>query len=228
MLEFGLLLVASYLIGSIPVAYIVSRWRYGVDIRKYGSGQVGASNLFRSVSKKAGVIVGLYDIGKGILLVWIAHSQGMGLAMEVAVGIAMVVGHNWPIFLRFSAGRGLATTLGVAFYLFPWGMWAFVAGAVFTLLIGSSPLPVLVGIAAMPLASWFFHQPLELTLGLSALFLILVIRRITAPRTARSATVSTRELLINRFLFDRDIRDGKAWITFKPVTANKSKTPRKN
>jgi glycerol-3-phosphate acyltransferase PlsY len=228
LLEFGLLVAASYLLGSIPLAYIIARWRYGVDIRKYGSGQVGASNLYRSVSKKAGLMVGLYDIGKGALLVWIAQLLGMGLWMEVAVGIAAVVGHNWPIFLRFNAGRGLATTAGVAFYLFPWGIWAFVGGAVFTLLLGASPLPVLVGLAAMPLASFLFHQPLELTLGLTALLLILVIRRLTAPRTARSSLVSTRELVINRFLFDRDIRDGKAWITFKPVPAGKSKTQREN
>ncbi len=228
LVEFGLFLAASYLIGSIPLAYIIARWRYGVDIRKYGSGQVGASNLYRSVSKKAGILVGLYDAGKGALLVWIAHLLGMELYMEVAVGIAVVVGHNWPIFLRFNAGRGLATTAGVAFYLFPWGIWAFEAGAVFTLLLGASPLPVLVGLAAMPLASWLFQQPLELTLGLSALFLILVVRRVTAPRTARSSLVSTRGLLINRFLFDRDIRDGKAWITFKPAAADKTRSGREN
>lgn len=114
-------------------------------------------------------------------------------------------------------------TLGVTFYLFPWGIAVFVAGALFTLLLGSSPLPTLVGIGGMPLASWLLHEPIEVTLGLAGLFLLLIFRRLTAPLTPRSRTVSTRELLLNRFLFDRDIRDGKSWITFKPVTPSRIK-----
>ncbi len=124
-LEFGLLLVAAYLVGSIPMAYLVVKWRYGEDIRQYGSGQVGASNVFRSFSKPLGVLVFIYDVGKGVLMVWIAHGLGMGLALQVAIGLAVIVGHNWPVFLHFNAGRGLATTIGVAFYLLPWGLWRF-------------------------------------------------------------------------------------------------------
>jgi glycerol-3-phosphate acyltransferase PlsY len=148
----------------------------------------------------------------------------MNLTMQVVIGLAAVAGHNWPIFLRFNAGRGLATSLGVAFYLFPWGLCVFVAGAIFTLLIGSSPVPVLVGMAAIPLLSWILHTPIEITLGLTALLVLLIIRRLTAPRTGRSNKVSTRELLLNRFLFDRDIRDGKSWI--KPTRIEQT-NPRK-
>ncbi len=223
MLEFALLLVAAYLVGAVPTAYLLVKWIYKADIRQYGSGSVGASNVYRNFSKPLGVLVGLYDAGKGVPLVWIASRLDMGLAMQIAVGAATVIGHNWPIFLRFNAGRGLATTMGVVAYLFPWGILFFVAGAIFTFLLGSSPLPVLIGLAAVPLASWLLHEPIELTLGLLGLFLLLVFRRLSAPLTARSATVSKRELFLNRFLFDRDIRDGKAWITFKPVTPHRPK-----
>jgi glycerol-3-phosphate acyltransferase PlsY len=223
MLEFGLLLAASYLVGATPTAYLLVRWRYKVDIRRYGSGVVGAANVYRNFSKPLGAVVGLYDAGKGALLVWIAYLLGMGLIMQIAVGAAAIIGHNWPVFLHFNAGRGLATTLGVSVFLFPWGFCVFVAGAIFTLLLGSSPLPTLVGIAAMPLAALLLHEPLPLVLGLLGFFLLLIFRRLSAPRTARSGTISTRELLLNRLLFDRDIRDGKAWITLKPITIHKVK-----
>lgn len=226
-LEFGCLLVASYLVGSIPMAYLVVKWRYGVDIRHYGSGQVGASNVFRSFSKPLAIPVFFYDVGKGILLVWIAQRLGMDTPMQIAVGIATIVGHNWPIFLNFNAGRGIATTLGVAFMLMPWGIWVFLAGAIFTLLLGSSPLPVLVSFGLLPLASWARHEPLATTLGLLALFLLIVFRRLTAPKTAGAETISTRELLLNRLLFDRDIRGTKTWLTIKPVTLKNFKKPKK-
>jgi glycerol-3-phosphate acyltransferase PlsY len=215
MLEFGLLLVASYLVGAIPTAYLLVKWIYKVDIREYGSGTVGASNVFRNFSKLLGSAVGLYDAGKGALMVWIASLLGMSLTMQIFIGLAAIIGHNWPVFLRFNAGRGLAVTLGVSVFLFPFGFWVFVGGAIFTLLIGSSPLPTLIGIAAMPVAAWLLGEPLTLVSGLLAYFILLIFRRLSAPLTERSAGVSFGKLMLNRFLFDRDIRDGKTWITPK-------------
>ena len=124
-IEFGLLLVAAYLVGSVPVAFLVVKWRYGEDIRRHGTGGVGASNVFKSFSKPIGFLIFIYDIGKGVLMVWIARRLGLNLSMQVAVGLAVVAGHNWPVFLRFNAGRGLATTIGVAIFLFPWGTLVF-------------------------------------------------------------------------------------------------------
>jgi len=225
-LEFILLLIAAYLIGSIPMAYLVVKYRYGVDIRRYGSHQSGATNLFRNFSKLWGLLVFFIDAGKGILLVWITSQLGMGIAQQVAVGIAVVVGHNWPIFLHFNAGRGLATTIGVAFFLLPVSIPGFLFCALFTLILGNSPLPLLVAVASLPITSALIGKPLELTLGLTLLFLMMVIRRLTAPKNERSRLVSTRELLVNRLFFDRDIKDGKAWMTFKP-TEDSPDHPRK-
>jgi glycerol-3-phosphate acyltransferase PlsY len=216
--KLGLLLAAAYLVGAIPLAFLIVKWRYGEDIRHRGTGGVGAANVFKSFSKPLGVLIFFYDIGKGVLMVWVARWLGLTLSMQVAVGLAVIAGHNWPIFLRFNAGRGLATTIGVALYLFPWGIWFFIAGAAFTLILGSSPLPVLVGVVAMPVASLALGQPIEITLGLVAFCVVLIIRRLTAPRKPDSAPVSMRELVLNRLLFDRDSRDGNAWITIKPVT----------
>jgi acyl phosphate:glycerol-3-phosphate acyltransferase len=136
------------------------------------------------------------------------------------VGLGVVIGHNWPVFLRFNAGRGLATSVGVGLFLLPLGVPAMLIFAIFTLFVGSSPLPLLCAVATLPITSLALNKPPELTLGLAALFVIMVVRRLTAPRTAASKQVSTWELYKTRFLFDRDIKDGNAWINRKPGDSN--------
>jgi acyl phosphate:glycerol-3-phosphate acyltransferase len=221
-----LFLIAAYLIGSIPMSYLVVKLRYKVDIRNFGTGQVGGGNIFRSFSKPVGAIVGLYDAGKGIFLVWIAHWLGLGLAVQIAGGLAVIVGHNWPVFLRFNAGRGVATTIGVGLYLLPLGIPAFLFCALFTLFWGASPLPILLAVVTLPLSSLALGKPLVLTLGMTALLLVLIVRRLTAPKSEGAINVNQREVFVNRLLFDRDIRDGNVWIRRKPFlarTADKSK-----
>ncbi len=216
-IEFAGWLILGYLLGSVPMAFLVVKLLWGKDLRQYGSGQVGGSNLFRSFSKPLGLAVGIYDAGKGALMVWTAHLLGLTLAMQIAVGVAVVVGHNWPVFLRFNAGRGLATTVGICFYFIPWSILPFACIAALTLWLGASPLPMLVGVASFPVTSAVLHRPLELTLGMVALLLILIMRRMTAPLSERSRGVSRRELYFYRFFFDRDIKDGRAWIMEKPA-----------
>ena len=107
--------VLAYLIGSIPVAYIFSRMLKGVDIREYGSGNMGATNAFRVLGKGPGVIVLILDIIKGIIPVTLlANAFGLGDALSlVIIAVAVVAGHNWPVFLNFKGGKGMATSLGV-------------------------------------------------------------------------------------------------------------------
>jgi hypothetical protein len=111
----------------------------------------------------------------------------------------------------------------VAAYLFPFGLWVFYYRSGFYFAHRNISASGTDRDRALPLASWLRDEPLTMTLGLTGLFLLLVIRRLTAPLTPRSRSVSKRELYLNRLLFDRDIRDGKAWITLKPVTSLKSK-----
>ena len=221
MLIFSVLLISSYLIGSIPVAYLAVKIYRGVDIRNYGTGGVGGSNVFRNFSKPLGLLVGIFDAGKGALMVGIARLLGLDGVEQVVIATAVVIGHNWSVFLRFNAGRGVATTLGVDIILMPW--LALIIGAVILviLLVGSSPVPVLVGMVLLPVFSWFFHGPLSLTLGLIGFFLIMVVRRLSAPRMDRSCRVSVGELFLNRFLFDRDLRDKKEWAEAKHSSSPK-------
>lgn len=97
--------------------------------------------------------------------------------------------------------------------LVPWGIVAFLAIAGIGLfIIHNLPVGVSAGILATPLVSWGVGEPLPITLGFLAMLLIMVIRRLTAPRTPFTASVTPGQLLVNRLLFDRDIRDKKAWI----------------
>ncbi|MEA2085558.1 MAG: glycerol-3-phosphate acyltransferase [Chloroflexota bacterium] len=218
-----LLIAGGYLLGSVPVAYLIAKWSRGMDIRKYGSGNVGTTNLLRLTSRKTGIPMVIFDLGKGMLMVWAAQVLGLGIAGEAAVGLAVVTGHNWPLFLRFNGGRGILTVLGIAIILpllngfMPWEIiisLALTAAGAF--IIHNLPLGVFVGVTALPLTSWAFDRPLSMTLAFLALFLIVVIRRLTAPRSPLAKSVSRRQLIINRLLFDRDIRDRETWLKRAP------------
>lgn len=112
--------IISYLIGSIPNAYIFVRLIKGTDIRNIGSGNVGATNALRALGKGWGIIVLTLDILKGLLPVVILGgllAPSISLELErnlfVIIGLSAICGHNWTIFLNFKGGKGVATTLGV-------------------------------------------------------------------------------------------------------------------
>jgi len=217
-IEFGLLILGAYLLGSVPAAYLVVRWSRGIDIRMEGTGTVGAANVLRLAPKWLAIPVTIFDIGKGALTVWVAQLLGLGATEQVTVGVITVIGHNWPIFLRFQGGRGIFTTLGVIAMLSPWlGLIMLVLAYIMAPLRQLS-LGVFLALASLPIFSWFLSQPLGIeerlpvTLGFVALFLIGMAKRLITPRTPLSKSVPLGELLLNRLLFDRDIRDREAWI----------------
>jgi glycerol-3-phosphate acyltransferase PlsY len=221
-LEFVLLCVAAYLLGSVPAAYLAVKWSRGIDIRQYGTGKVGASNVMKLTSRWLALPVAIFDIGKGALMVWAAQLLGLNAAAQVTVGIITIIGHNWPIFLNFKGGRGVFTSLGVITMLSPWlGLIIFVMP--YTLApIRQVALGVFFALTSLPIFSWFLSQPLgiedrlPITLGFVVLSLIGLFRRLVTTRTELSESVPAVELFINRLLFDRDIRDRKAWTERKP------------
>ena len=112
-------IIISYLLGSIPTAYIVGRIRKGIDIRNFGSGNVGATNAFRVLGPIWAIIVLTVDISKGLVSVTLLADYFLNywdftpLVLRILFGFACILGHNWTIFLRFKGGKGVATTLGV-------------------------------------------------------------------------------------------------------------------
>jgi len=230
---FILLTLTAYLLGSVPLAYLVVKWSRGIDLRRYGSGNVGASNVVAVASKRLAIVVIIFDLGKGALMVWVAQLLGLGIAQQVTVGLAAIIGHSWSVFLGFSGGRGILTSLGVISILVPW-----LGLIVLVVAFGLAPfhqLAVGVFLATIfaPTAAWFLSQPLgvadklPIALGFLAIFLITVVRRLTVPRTSVTASVSPGQLLVNRLLFDRDIRDREAWIRRLPPEADLSKQQEK-
>lgn len=115
-----LAVVLAYLIGSIPSAIWVSKWFFGIDVRDYGSKNAGATNTFRVIGKKAGFPVLFFDILKGWAAVYFLsklslYTEGSNqfINLQLAIGIAAVFGHVFPIYERFKGGKGVATLLGI-------------------------------------------------------------------------------------------------------------------
>jgi acyl phosphate:glycerol-3-phosphate acyltransferase len=120
MLRTAIGIFISYLIGSIPTAYIFGRLLKGIDIRKFGSGNIGATNAFRVLGKGPGIAVLVLDAFKGFAAVvflggWFfsGSAQSSSDLLWIALAFSCVAGHVWTIFLRFKGGKGMATTLGV-------------------------------------------------------------------------------------------------------------------
>lgn len=111
-------ILAAYLIGSIPFALILAR-RWGTDLRVVGSGNLGAANVMRSSGVRAGVLVALLDMAKGAASVWIAERVSAGPVLPAAAGVAAIVGHIYPVWLKFRGGKGVATACGVFSILTP-------------------------------------------------------------------------------------------------------------
>jgi glycerol-3-phosphate acyltransferase PlsY len=212
------LIVIGYFFGSIPLSYLIGK-RRGIDLSKQGTHQVGAGNLWRITSRRLGLLVGFYDFLKGIIMVGVAHNLGLDAGQQLVVGLAVIVGHNWPVFLRFHGGRGIATLLGLAIILPALNdisPWPSVIAAGFTLLMTiifhSSPLPVLISTASLPLTSWLFHSPMAVVTAFLAIFLVVVVKRLTAQPAPEKTQISRGRLIVNRLFFDRDIADRSAWV----------------
>ncbi|MCL0052005.1 glycerol-3-phosphate 1-O-acyltransferase PlsY, partial [Peptococcaceae bacterium] len=114
-----LILLISYLIGSIPFGYLLARYIYGIDIRQHGSGNIGATNVYRTLGKVPGIIVLMLDAGKGVLAVLIARSVAGDDISQVAAAMGVILGHAYPVFLKFKGGKVVATGAGVIFTFSP-------------------------------------------------------------------------------------------------------------
>jgi glycerol-3-phosphate acyltransferase PlsY len=219
-----ILIICSYLVGSVPSSYLAARSR-GIDLRRHGTFQVGGGNLWRTTSRKLGLVVGFFDFVKGALMMGVASLLGLDAGQQLAVGLAAIVGHNWPVFLRFHGGRGIATSIGLILLLpiinevTPWPSTVFVVVLVVgAIVLRTTPVPILIGMVLLPITSEIFHEPLSVTMGFLAMVLIIVIKRLTAQPATEAARIGTGRLLLNRLLFDRDIADRTTWIHRKPVT----------
>jgi glycerol-3-phosphate acyltransferase PlsY len=122
-----LLIITAYLIGSIPTALLISRKYFGIDIREYGSGNMGATNAFRILGSKFGTIIMVLDVLKGMLAVGLFYLLPFYVSNEfertnfmIALGLSAVIGHIFPVFADFKGGKGVATILGMILAIQPY------------------------------------------------------------------------------------------------------------
>jgi len=170
------LTVVAYLIGGIPFGFWFVRLRLGKDIRTMGSGNIGATNVHRTAGGKAGLTVLLLDILKGFLAVLIASllSHGDPLALALAAA-AVVVGHCYPVLLRFQGGKAVACFIGAFGFIAPWALAA--TAAIFFIVFALTryvSLGSILGAALFPLVFWWLNRPAR-SLLLAAIFAALLI-----------------------------------------------------
>lgn len=173
------LLLAAYLLGSVPFGYIIGRMR-GIDVRRYGSGNIGASNVMRILGVPAGILVLVLDALKGYIGVIAMRMAGYDAPeLLLLVGLCAVVGHTWSIFLRFRGGRGVATSLGVIIALAPAvAAVAFLTWVVVLILTRYISLSSVVAGAVLPIAMILFKQPGVYILGGFIIFILDVYRHV--------------------------------------------------
>jgi glycerol-3-phosphate acyltransferase PlsY len=158
--------VAAYLVGSIPFAQLLSK-RRGIDLRRVGSGNVGASNVLRTLGVRPAVIAMMLDAVKGTVAVLVAQRLTNGVAAPVMAGLASMIGHVYPVWLRFRGGKGVATAAGAFAVLTP--VAVAVSMGVFLLTVALTRF-ISVGsmVAALTLAGWAIASDAPTVVGIGA------------------------------------------------------------
>lgn len=220
-MEIAGLYLYAYLVGAVPTAYLIGRLAKGVDIRNFGSGNVGGSNVWNHVGKGWVVPLGLFEVlVKGASPIWIGdHLLGLerSSALLVVAPLLAVAGHNWSVYLKFQGGRGIAVAGGTllalalpllgAFILVALSGWAATRSSGFWVLISLALLPVwAVLVGDPPVISWYCG-------GLVAL---VVAKRLLSNWTPLPANLPRKKVLLNRLFRDRDVDDRDEWVRRVP------------
>lgn len=172
-------ILAAYLIGGIPFGYILVRLKTGEDVRSKGSGNIGATNVMRTTGRSLGTLTLALDIAKGFFAVWLASVlTGHAIEWTSAAAAAVMIGHAFPIFLKFRGGKAVASFLGAYLYLAPLAVLATVL--IFVVIVWRTryvSLGSIAGAAAFPFAVWLILHPPAALLVSAAFGGLLVIAR---------------------------------------------------
>jgi len=224
-MELAGLYVYAYLVGSVPTAFLIGKLARGIDIRDYGSGNLGASNVAHQVGGLWVVPLGLFDVlAKGVSPVLIGH-YGLGMdwnSPQLLLAPALAIaGHNWSVFTRFQGGRGISVISGVLLTLSPVLTGAFllvfVVGWLFT---RDSGIWVLVALSGLPVWALILGRPAPLGWFCALMLMLVVLKRMLANGDPMPAGKSRRKVLLNRLLYDRDLDSRSEWIDRDPAATN--------
>lgn len=175
------LLLLCYLLGAFPTGYLLVKREKGIDIRTIGSGGTGATNVYRAIGLKGALIVMFFDIFKGVAAVYLAYLAVVPAflipAVKLGFGLACVIGHNWPIFLGFKGGKGVACSCGVLFALAPETMsMVFLLWLAILAITGYTSLASLTAAFSMPLMMYFYGDGM-VNICFSVVLAVLVVFR---------------------------------------------------
>jgi glycerol-3-phosphate acyltransferase PlsY len=171
------ILIAAYLLGAIPFALLLTRWEKGIDVRRVGSGNPGAANVWRSVGPALGLAVLGLDCAKGAAAVMIARGAGLERELQAMAGLAAVVGHVWPVWLRFRGGKGVAAAAGAFAVIAPWA-WgvAFLVFASCVIATRYVSLGSVLGAIALTIAAYAFREPAAIVAAAGAAATLIILR----------------------------------------------------
>ena len=207
----ALIIAGSYLLSAVPVAYLTGRLLGGVDLRELGSRNVGASNVWQTVSRAAVVPVGLAEIGQGLIGPMVAKAAGQGDGVQVAAGLAAIAGHIWSPYLGFTGGRGVGHAIGFMLAMSRSALGGFIVLSLAGVALRIVPQLVGLGIFAAPLIALGRHEPPAVVGGMATMAALLFAKRIIAheppPPGGRG-----RRVVLNRILYDRDTRERERWV----------------
>jgi glycerol-3-phosphate acyltransferase PlsY len=224
-MEIAALYIYSYLIGSIPSAYLVGRLVKGVDIRGYGSGNVGGANIFRHVGRRWVIPLVVSEVFlKGASPVWIGQyllGWERSSALLMVAPLLAIAGNNWSVFLKFQGGRGITVTTGTLLALSPLLLGAALAVAISGwALTKSSGVWVLLSLALLPFWAVLVGAPGMISWYCAGLLLVVALKRLLSNWTPLPEDLSKRKALFNRLFRDRDVDDRADWVFRKPSGTN--------
>ncbi len=200
-------IITSYIIGSFPSGYLLTKISTGKNILKIGWRKTSGSNVFKNIGLWQGIITGVLDIGKGYLAVYFAQSFGLAPQFQALSGAAAVVGHNWSCFLKFSGGRGIGTLAGAFFSLYPELLWLPVAGLIILAVIWNAAIGTIVFLILSLYLAVKFNQIETVGVLISASLIPIFIKRLSPIEEIKSA--ENKVLLFkNRLVFDNDEASG--------------------
>lgn len=209
MLSAILFVAGAYLLGAVPSAYLVGQYLKGIDIRRYGSGNVGATNVIDHVGKLPGLSLGAFDcLAKGTLPVVLSKVLGQSLEVQLAVGLASIFGHNWSPYIRFTGGRGVATAIGVIIGLMMWQEFiilCLVLGIIGRYIFRDTGFFTLLSLLALPLLAYLFNRPSEILYATVMIGVLILVKRLTANWESSFHHHSVLKVVVCRILWDRDV-----------------------
>ncbi len=205
-------ILAGYAWGSLSPAFIIVRVLKGIDLRHYGSGNVGSSNVGEQLGKAWTFVVGFIDLLKGLVPTALARAGGLDWSVIALVGLAVVVGHNWSLYLGLKGGRGLATILGV---LLAWDPRLFFLMLIFfglSQVIKDSGKGPLLGVLVLAPGAWLLGDPPSVVLAGLVLAAIIVLKRLEANRLPLPRDPREKKAVLWRRLWtDRDVSPDQPW-----------------